>query len=458
MKLKSIQKSPPIPTAGIVCGTDFSPPADDAALIASGIARRLEAPLALVHAVDMPGPAASDKEATAWVVDSRKKSLTKKARQVRKDGVEVFPHLETGRPDEILVKLAATAKARLIVIGSLGRRDPDRWLLGSVAERTAERAETPTLVLRASDRLREWLNGKRTLKVFVCFNFSATSEIALRWVRELMALGRCDVVLGYVNWPIEEHMRIGAAGPLPFGENPPDVLAVLERDMKERARALLGGPPVRCRVEAHLGSLEVRLSEIAKEEGADLIVAGSHQYRGLGRLWHSSVSRGLLSRASMSVAIVPRTSDPGGESKLMPAIRHVLLCTDFSEQANAAIPHGYSLLRGGGILTLLHVAAPSPKSPSKSAVSDAVMREVSKKLRALIPAEAAEHGILTQIEVVVDREPARVICQTAERLGVDAICLCSHGRSGVSKALLGSVAGAVMAKSRRPLFVVRPSQ
>ena len=50
----------------------------------------------------------------------------------------------------------------------------------------------------------------------------------------------------------------------------------------------------------------------------------------------------------MSVAIVPVASDKGGRTKLLPAVRQVLVCTDFSEHGNAAIPHGYSLLRGGG--------------------------------------------------------------------------------------------------------------
>jgi hypothetical protein len=80
-----------------------------------------------------------------------------------------------------VARRAWLAKSRLIVVGSLGRRAPEKWLLGSVAERTAERAETPTLVLRAPGRLHEWLNGTRTLEVFVCFNFTMTSEVALRW-------------------------------------------------------------------------------------------------------------------------------------------------------------------------------------------------------------------------------------------------------------------------------------
>lgn len=451
MKAKFARRNLPLPEGCVVCGTDFSPPASDASEVAFGIARRLGVPLALVHAVEMPRSIASDKEVVSVLTANRVRVLGQVVARARKTGADVFPHMESGPADEVLVKLAAGTKARLLVVGSLGRRNPEKWLLGSVAERTAERTKTPTLVLRVTKGLQEWVNGERTLKVFVGFNFTMTSEGALRWMNELMAIGPCDVVLGYVNWPVEEHRRIGAMGPLPLGENLPEVLSVLERDMKNRARTLLGGAPVRCRVEAHLGRTEVRLAEMAKEEGADLIVAGSLQYGGIERLRHASVSRGLLSHAKMSVAIVPLASDNGGRCKILPVVRHVLLCTDFSVRASAAIPHGYALLRDGGIVTLLHVLP-----PSKSAPNDETIREVSHKLSALVPIEASQHGISTQVEVVVHRDAALAICQVAERLAVDVICLCSHGRAGLSKALLGSVAGTVMAKTRRPLFVVRP--
>lgn len=81
---------------------------------------------------------------------------------------------------------------------------------------------------------------------------------------------------------------------------------------------------------------------------------------------------------------------------------------------------------------------------------------VAHRLRALVPAQGSEQGILKQVEVVVDGDATVAICQAAERLAVDVICLCSHGRTCLSKALRGSVAGAVMARTRWPLFVVRP--
>jgi len=51
--------------------------------------------------------------------------------------------------------------------------------------------------------------------------------------------------------------------------------------------------------------------------------------------------------------------------------------------------------------------------------------------------------------------PATAICQAAERFGASLICMSSRGRSRVAKALLGSVAQAVMTGSRRPVLILR---
>jgi len=471
MKTKSAQKPASVSAItggiGILCGTDFSVAADMAVDVATDFARKLGAPLTLAHAVELPHALKSDTKATRWLTASRKRSLRETADASRKRGVEVLEFVSVGSADEVLVQKAAAEKARMIVVSSLGDRRPGKWLLGSVAERTAERAETPTLVLRKAEPLRAWLRGKRPLKVFVCFNFTASAELALRWTKALMAIGPCEVVLGYVNSPVDDYMRVGAGGQIPFDGNPPEVLSILERDMKERARSHLGGPPPRCRVEDHLGRADDRLAEMAKEEGADLIVAGSRQYDGLQRLWNTSVSRGLLSNSATSVAIVPLAAAKVRSTKL-PTVRHVLVATDFSELSNTAIPHAYSLLRGGGLVTLLHVVAPPPRAvlANKSAgsarrradeeVDAKEAREVTAKLRALVPADAARLGVHTQVTVISNCQVGLAIAQAAERLGVDVVCFASHGRSGLSKLLLGSVAEEVIGRVRRPVFVVRP--
>ncbi|MBE0541820.1 MAG: universal stress protein [Verrucomicrobia bacterium] len=451
----------------IICGTDFSENARQGSRAAAAIAKRLNGPALLVHALDFPRYAAESKADVFRVVTaSRRKSLHQEAESIRKAGVTVEVQLHPGRADEALVDLARKGLTRLLVVASLGRRGAERWLLGSVSERTAECATVPTLVVRDAAPFEAWTRGERPLKVFVAFNSTVTSEAALRWVKELAAIGPCEVVVGYVAWPPEQRRRLGDAGSLPLVGNPPEVQAVLERDVRARAVELLGEIPFRPRVEANWGRPDVRLAEMAKEEAADLIVVGSHQYRGFERLWHTSVSRGLLHSATMSVAVVPLSTREKRGAGVAPPVRRVLVTTDFSDLANHAIPHAHSLLRGGGTVHLVHVMHPQalpggeylhgPPDRQFEARHAKHVEACAAKLRALIPAEAAALGILTEVAVVEHRDAAEGICQAAERFGADVICLGTHGRSGVEKALMGSVAQKVMTHSRRPLLTVRP--
>jgi nucleotide-binding universal stress UspA family protein len=63
--------------------------------------------------------------------------------------------------------------------------------------------------------------------------------------------------------------------------------------------------------------------------------------------------------------------------------------------------------------------------------------------------------VSTRTEVLRSSEPAQAIVAISEQLGVDALVIASHGRSGVARAVRGSVAEAVLRASQRPVLVVR---
>lgn len=440
-------------TPSVLCGTDFSPSAARAADVAATWARRQGAPLALAHVSAIPN------------YPSVSQHLHQEAERLRQHGIDVKEILLDGNADEQLVAQATPETCQLLVVSSLGRRAPERWLLGSVSERTAERATVPTLVVRDAAPFEAWTHSQRPLKVFVAFNFTTTSTAALRWVKELQGMGPCDLVIGYVDWPPEQRNRLGGTGPLPLVGNAPEVQDVLERELKTRVAELLGTQEFRTRVEANWGRPDARLAEMAAEEGADLLVVGSHQYRGFERLWHTSISRGLLHGSSMSVAVVPLATTKARRADIAPPIRRVLVATDFSDASNVAIPHAYSLVRGGGTVHLLHVVHPrelpngqQPHGPLNRQWEELHASHVqvcAEKLRALIPAEAAAQGICTEVEVAQHHDAAAGICQQAERFGADVLCLATQGRSGLAQILLGSVAQKVITLCQRPLMVIR---
>jgi nucleotide-binding universal stress UspA family protein len=80
--------------------------------------------------------------------------------------------------------------------------------------------------------------------------------------------------------------------------------------------------------------------------------------------------------------------------------------------------------------------------------------ELRHSLLALVPADAERLGIRARTFVQESGPPATAIVQAAQRLGCDGIVMSSHGRSGLSHALTGSVAEAVVRDSPVPVTVV----
>lgn len=430
----------------IICGTDFSANSAEAANVAASLAARYHSRLTLLHAVEPAHVNFMSKDHVDYLRAKLGRKLVTEGNRLRKLGADVGESLVLGRPHEVLAESAKRSKASLIVVSSLGKIAVSRLLVGSVAERTAQSATVPTLVVRDHKRLTAWAQGNRTLNVFVCYDFSPSSDAALRWVATLKDIGRCRLTVSYVSWPPSEAWRLGAGGYSSSSDNPAEVKAVLERDLKERFAALLGRRKVKLDVDTWWGSQDVRLVDTAKSENADLIVVGTNQRRGVDRFWLGSVSRGILHHAPMNVACVPMTDDLSAKRDGPPAFRRVLVSTDFSKLADKAVLFAYGAAQRGGEVCLVHVI------PLRRA---GLKKELSARLESLIPENAQARGIQTLIEIAEHERPAVAICQAAERFGADLICIGSRGRSGLKKKFLGSVTEAVMRRSSRPVLVIR---
>jgi nucleotide-binding universal stress UspA family protein len=241
---------------------------------------------------------------------------------------------------------------------------------------------------------------------------------------------------------------------------------VLERDVREKVNRVLGGESVEVRVLGNWGRTDAPLVEMAVEMRADLVVVGTHQWRGLDWLRHGSVSRGLLHHAPMSVACVPTPAAAPMAGPRIRECRRVLVAVDLNEPHGFAAPHGYSIVQPGGTVRLVHNIVPTRQPgpmiggayqefPAKTE-SPRLVAEAEAKLRALAPSATEARGIVTEVEVTEGWETGEAICAAAERFGADVICIGSHTRPGFTAKVLGSVALAVLQSSRRPVLVVWP--
>lgn len=443
----------------IVFGTDFSQQAIEAGAAAAAIARRSGEVLHLVHVTEYGsvGRSAVSDEALRREVLGR---LEAQAADLTKREIRVEKHLLEGAPDEVLVDHASVVHASLIILSHHGQRAP-RWRIGSVAERVTQSARCPVLVVRSGRALESWARGERSLRVLLGLSFSPPADAAVAWVRRLRTLGPCEVIAAHHYWGADAHARYGL--PLsPEAEVTPDAEQALRRDLIARLGDMPGSGSVWVHLEPGLGKPSEALLNLARKEAVDLVVVGTHQRHGARRWWHGSVSQSVLHDAPTSVLCVPASAI---SSQAIPHVRRVLAPTDLSELGSAAVRHAYSITPSGGSVHLLHVLEPPPGTAASAGrlLPDPVTPEehaererLVAELQALVPPEAASRGIATRFEVVAGRKVSEAIIQAAERLDCDVICLATHGRSGLTRAVAGSVAQEVLLNGTRPVFIVRP--
>ena len=137
---------------------------------------------------------------------------------------------------------------------------------------------------------------------------------------------------------------------------------------------------------------------------------------------------------------------------------HVLVPTDGSEPARAALEHATTAFPDATV-TLLHVIDPALTMYRGEMSYDyqrLIKLETERAETFLDAAQefADEHGVSVTTEILLGT-PARSIVTFATENDVDQIVLGSHGRSGVSRVLLGSVAEKVVRRSPVPVTVVR---
>jgi nucleotide-binding universal stress UspA family protein len=118
--------------------------------------------------------------------------------------------------------------------------------------------------------------------------------------------------------------------------------------------------------------------------------------------------------------------------------RHILVATDLSDNAAAALAVGVTTARAlGARLHLLHVF---------TSVDDDATR--------LLADAAAKAGSEVSVVATSAGDPAREILRYAARQAIDLIVIGTHGRTGVTRVLLGSVAERVVRGAHCPVLVV----
>jgi nucleotide-binding universal stress UspA family protein len=285
----------------------------------------------------------------------------------------------------------------------------------------------------------------RIAKIAVGIDFSPESDRAVEHAIRVARLAGAGLTLIHV-----------APVPPTFRERPDDPWAALirERLAENRARLAelrerLSGQGVEVSHVVADGDPDEALPEAAHDLGADLIVVGTHGRTGLRRMVLGSVAEKTIRLASSSVLVARGEAPAAG-------YRRVVVGTDFSPLAWNALQRALELTAPGGHLHVVHAwQAPyleyDLSGRALEALREAAQAETeSHRDRVLAMPRAA--GVTMGLDLV-DGVPFTVLDTYSSE--TDLIVVGSHGRRGVRRFLLGSVAEATVRHARCTVLVAR---
>jgi nucleotide-binding universal stress UspA family protein len=226
------------------------------------------------------------------------------------------------------------------------------------------------------------------------------------------------------------------------------VQTTLRDDGLDTETVVLGGPPAQVILEA------------AANYRADLIVMTTHGESGFQRLMFGSVAEDVLRRAPMPVLLVPRTGTASWPASQPPSVLILLDGSDLAERVLA--PAGAVAAALGARIRLLRILEPPPVSTYAHMPNLAVSlrnqerdldRQYLDGLRARLPDGLAS----VETQAVLRHAPASAIHRIAVAEQFDLVALASHGRGGLSRLLLGSVAAELVQGATTPLLIIGPT-
>ena len=188
-----------------------------------------------------------------------------------------------------------------------------------------------------------------------------------------------------------------------------------------------------------------------EKQAFDLCVIGTHGRTGLSRILLGSVAEKVVRHSPCSVLAVR----PDGEVK---PFSHVLVPTDFSDYARHAFEQAAELVDPAGTITVLHVIEVPVAYSGELPIAD-FARDLDK--RAAAGLEEAAGWLRTKTSAKVQMRSrigyagAQTIAVLDDDPSIDLVVMGSHGRTGIKRVLLGSVAEKVLRHAGRPVLVAR---
>lgn len=280
-------------------------------------------------------------------------------------------------------------------------------------------------------------------KILVPLDGSVEAESVLPYLRDLASrFGSQVYILGVgagnkrrrVNRFLEEYA----------GEVASDLHAW---DIKAEAAILYGSPAD-------------RMLDYAEGNEIDLIIMATHGRGGITRWWMGSVAEKIVSETVVPVLLVQSKHPEKAEAGKKLSFVKVLVPLDGSDIGESALSNIEILAVETGVsVNLLRVITPPGVVEANVFGPDlkkfvGAMQDTCKDYLSSVVARLSEKGVKATYDIITG-DPADKIVEYARNEGVDLIAMSTHGRSGIARWVLGSVADKVLHAAKMPMLLVR---
>ncbi|HEX9036953.1 MAG TPA: universal stress protein [Ktedonobacterales bacterium] len=281
-------------------------------------------------------------------------------------------------------------------------------------------------------------------RILLPLDGAARAEEALPFARELALADGAEIFLLHVEAP----------------SAPSPAKAAIEQRLEALASDLRAGGVV-ARVLSLEGQTPATIAAVTEAQKIDLIALAPQSRNLLETLWRPSVTAGVLAKAAVPIFIAPPTHGETPARLLESSVAQVIVPLDGSPLAEKALPvarriaerysRGLLLLR---VIPPLQVVAAGPGTyPLLRDEADLEVKESREYLSVMhdtlqqtghVPVQyMLEHGI-----------PAEEILRLVETKPGSMVVMSTHGRGGLARFMLGSVALAVARKINIPLLII----
>lgn len=296
-------------------------------------------------------------------------------------------------------------------------------------------------------------------RLLVPTDFSTAAEVACRLAARLAMRAEAGLIVFHALPEMELLEEVGRTRGRTQEEVLDDVLDRLrewfETVVPAEIRRFLA-----VEVKVRVGEPTLGIAWAAKRSGADLILMATQGRTGLAHLFVGSVTETVLRTAPVPVLALRS----GQEDRPLTTVQRILWATDLSPVSEGAWPYALKLadLLAAEVV-LLHVVRPAELAgiaeypvPPPAGWLERYLAPLEHELERR-QQEVEALGLAVRRKILVGA-PAEIIVEEAQTERADLIVMGTHGRTGLTHVLLGSVAEAVIQKAPCPVLAVQIKQ